>query len=116
MTRPRLDSLGNKLGLTFFAVTTVASAVIYFLVVPQLRSNLENQKLDDLRHAAGAAAPTLERLMGRQAVTAQELDRRVRAVSDSTGARVTLVGVQQSVTTPGVSGEGLRFFVITDSR
>jgi two-component system, OmpR family, sensor kinase len=115
MTRPRFDSLGNKLALSFFAVTTVASAVIYFLVVPQLRSNLEDQKLDDLRHAAGAAAPTLERLMGRRAVTAEELDRRVRAVSDSTGARVTLVGVQQSVTTPGTDG-GLRFFVITDSR
>jgi signal transduction histidine kinase len=116
MRRPRLDSLGNKLGLSFFAVTTVASAVIYFLVVPQLRSNLEGQKLDDLRHAAGAAAPTLERLMGRRAVTAEELDRRVRAVSDSTGARVTLVGVQQSVTAPGATGGGLRFFVITDSR
>jgi signal transduction histidine kinase len=114
--RPRLQSLGNKLALTFFAITTVASAVIYFLVVPQLRSNLEDQKLSDLRHAASAAAPTLERLMGRRAVTAEELDRRVRAVSDSTGARVTLLGVQQSVSRPGSSGGGLRFFVITDSR
>jgi hypothetical protein len=108
---PPLRSVGNKLALVFFAITAAAFSVIYFLVVPQLQSNLENQKLTDLRRAALAARPTLEGLMGRPDVSAQVLDSRVRAVADSTGARVTLLGVQQS-TVPG----NLRFFVISDSR
>jgi signal transduction histidine kinase len=108
---PPLRSVGNKLALVFFAITAAAFSVIYFLVVPQLQSNLENQKITDLRRSALAARPTLEGLMGRPDVSAQVLDSRVRAVADSTGARVTLVGVQQS-TVPG----NQRFFVISDSR
>ena len=108
---PPLRSVGTKLALVFFAITAAAFSVIYFLVVPQLQSNLEDQKVSDLRHAAVAARPTLERLMGRPDVSAKVLDSRVRAVADSTGARVTLLGVQQST----VAGEH-RFYVISDSR
>jgi len=111
---PRLRSLRNKLALLFFGITAAAFAVIYFYVVPQLRSNLEDRKLDDLNRSAAAARPTLERLMGRRAITAGELDRRVRAVADSTGARVTLLGVQQSISARPT--RPVRFFVITDSR
>jgi hypothetical protein len=111
---PRLRSLRNKLALLFFGITAAAFAVIYFYVVPQLRSNLEDRKLDDLNRSAAAARPTLERLMGRRAITAGELDRRVRAVADSTGARVTLLGVQQSIS--ATPTRPVRFFVITDSR
>ena len=111
---PRLRSLRNKLALLFFGITATAFAVIYFYVVPQLRSNLEDRKLDDLNRSAVAARPTLERLMGRRAITARELDRRVRAVADSTGARVTLLGVQQSIS--ATPTRPVRFFVITDSR
>src|SRR5918999_148715 len=113
--RPGLRSLRNKLALLFFAITAAAFGVIYFYVVPQLESNLEDQKLEELQRAATGARPTLQALMGRRTVTASELDRRVRAVADSTGARVTLLGVQQSVAT-GRRGQGLRFYVITDSR
>jgi two-component system OmpR family sensor kinase len=108
---PPLRSVGNKLALVFFAITATAFAVIYFLVVPQLQSNLEDQKISDLRRAAVAARPTLERVMGRPDISAAALDSRVRAVADATGARVTLLGVQQSA---GPSEP--RFFVITDSR
>jgi signal transduction histidine kinase len=113
-THVRLRSLRNKLALLFFGITAAAFAVIYFVVVPQLESNLQEQKLGDLRRSASAARSTLERLMGQRAITAGELDRRVRAVADSTGARVTLFGVQQSVSTP--QRPDVRFFVITDSR
>jgi two-component system, OmpR family, sensor kinase len=111
---PRLRSLRNKLALLFFGITAAAFAVIYFYVVPQARENLEHRKLDDLSRSAVAARPSLEQLMGRRAITAGELDRKVRAVADSTGARVTLLGVQQSVSTR--AGSSVHFFVITDSR
>jgi signal transduction histidine kinase len=113
--RPRLRTLRNKLALLFFGITATAFGVMYFYVVPQLQSNLEEQELDDIRRAAGASRETLEGLMGRRDVTARELDERVRAVADATGARVTLLGVQQSQIEPEPSRE-LRFFVITDSR
>jgi signal transduction histidine kinase len=108
---PRLNSLRNKLALLFFAITATAFGVIYFFVVPQLESNLESKKLDDLGRLAAGSRGTLENLMGRRDITAGQLDRRVRAVADAAGARVTLLGVQRS----GGRGEP-RFFVITDSR
>jgi signal transduction histidine kinase len=114
--RPRLRSLRNKLALLFFGITATAFAVIYFYVVPQLQSNLEDRELDELRHAAVAAKPTLEGLMGRPEITAGQLDRRVRSIADSTGARVTLLGVQQSVAGTRETPREERFFVITDSR
>jgi two-component system, OmpR family, sensor kinase len=114
--RPRLGSLRNKLALLFFAITAAAFAVIYFGVVPQLKSNLEDQKLSDLRQVARGARPTLERLMGRRDVAAAELDGRVRAAADTAGARVTLLGVQQSSLGQPEAESQLRFFVITDSR
>ena len=108
----RLRSLRNKLALLFLGITAIAFAVIYFTVVPRLESNLKGQKLDDLERVASGAETTLEALMGRRDISATELDRRVRAVADATGARITLIGVQQS------SGRRSEppFYVITDSR
>ena len=110
--RPRLHSLRNKLALLFLGITATAFAVIYFAVIPRLESNLQGQKLDDLERVASGAESTLEALMGRRDVSARELDRRVRAIADASGARVTLLGVQQS---SGSSSEP-PFYVITDSR
>ncbi len=112
---PRLRSLRNKLALVFFAITATAFAVIYFYFVPQLESNLEEKKLDDLEVVATGSKGTLESLMGRGDVTAGEVDRRVRAVADAASARVTLFGIQQSTGGEAPSGD-VRFFVITDSR
>ena len=111
----RLRTLRNKLALVFFAITATAFAVIYFVFVPQLEANLEEKKLDDLEVAAKGSESELEGLMGRGDVTAGEVDRRVRAVADAGGARVTLLGVQQSGA-PGRPAGEVRFFVITDSR
>ena len=112
--RPRLRSLRNKLALLFFAITAAAFSVIYFYVVPQSESNLREERLDDLERAAARSKSTLESLMGRRDVSARELDRRVRALGDATGARVTLQGVQRSGDNP--RPQDLRFFTITDSR
>jgi signal transduction histidine kinase len=112
--RPRLTSLRNKLALLFFAITAAAFSVIYFYVVPQSESNLRRERLNDLERVATRSQSTLESLMGRRDVTARELDRRVRALGDATGARVTLQGVQRSGDDPRPAD--LRFFTITDSR
>ena len=113
MTRsPGLQSLRNKLTLLILGITATAFAVLYIGVVPQLEANLRSQKLDDLERVARGAESTLEDLMGRQDISAAELDRRVRAVADAAGARITLLGVQQSVQ----PGSQAPFYVITDSR
>ena len=117
MTRPfRLRSLRNKLALVFFAITATAFAVIYFYVVPQLQSNLEERNMNELSGVASAARPELEALMGRRDIPAGELDSRVRNVADAAGARVTLLGVQQSIAGAPPEDGRSRFFVITDSR
>ncbi len=62
MRRPALlGSLRNKLALVFFAITAAAFAVIYFFFVPQLESNLEASKLDDLGRVAKGAEPCSRR-------------------------------------------------------
>ena len=114
LRRPRLGSLRNKLMLLILGVTASAFGVVYFFVVPQLASSLEDAKLDELTRAATSSRPALEDLMRDNDATARTLDRRVRAVADSAGARVTLFGVQRSGGRPRRTPE--RFFVITDSR
>jgi len=113
---PALHSLRNKLALVFFGIVTAAFLVLYFFVVPQLESNLQQRKLDDLELVAQGARSTLESLTGRGDVTADELDERVRAVADAAGARVTLLGVQQPGDRSEPRAEDLRFYVISDSR
>jgi signal transduction histidine kinase len=103
-------SLRNKLALLFFAITATAFGVIYFFVVPQLEQNLEKEKMTDLRRVANGAGPSLDTLIGRGDIRAPDLDRRVRAVADAAGARVTLLSVQRST-----SGHPL-FFPLSDSR
>jgi signal transduction histidine kinase len=111
--RPRLKSLRDKLALLFLGITAAGFGVIYFIVVPQLQSSLEDARLDELARVAGASQPALEKLMGSRGATAATLDRRVRSIADSAGARLTLLGVQQS---RGPAAGAPRYFVITDSR
>ena len=107
--RKRLRSLRNRLALMFFAITAVALAVVIFVFLPQLESNIERQKLRDLQATAAAAAPRLRGAVGRD-TTARQLDGIVRVISDRTGARVTLLGIQRSS-----PGRLPRFYVISDS-
>ena len=103
----RLRSLRNKLALLFFGIVALAFGLVFFLVVPQLRSSLEDQQLDDLERAVRATSAELERAQDR-AIPAAELDELVRAVADSAGAQVTLLGVQV--------GEDVLFYSISDSQ
>jgi two-component system, OmpR family, sensor kinase len=104
-----LRSLRNRLALLFFGITAVALATVVFVFLPQLESQIVDQKLGELRKAALAAAPRLERVVGTE-VTATGVSALVRGMSDRANARLTLLGVQQSSTraTP-------HFYVITDS-
>ena len=107
---PRTASLRNKLALLFFLIMASAFGVIYFFVVPQLEQNLEREQMADLRNVAEASRPTLEGSIGNGDINAKELDRRVRAVADATGARLTLLSVQRS------RGARPIFFPLSDSR
>ena len=59
--RPRLRSLRTKLALVFFAIIVAAFGLLYFIVTPQLESNLEQRQLDDLRASARDVRPRLRR-------------------------------------------------------
>jgi len=107
MKDTRLRSLRNKLALLFFGIVALAFGLVFFLVVPQLRSSLEDQQLDDLERAARATGGQLERAQER-AIPAAELDELVRAVADASGAQVTLLGVQE--------GDDVLFYPISDSQ
>jgi two-component system, OmpR family, sensor kinase len=103
-------SLRNKLLLLFFAVTALAFSVIYFVVVPQLESNLKDQQLSHLKRAADASKARFTTMIGRD-IPAGVVDQRVRAAAEATDSRVTLLSIQQSL----AGGSSLRFFVISDS-
>src|SRR3954451_1302965 len=103
-----LGSLRNRLALLFFAVTAVALAVVIFVFLPQLESKIERQKLGDLEATASRTAPRLRGLLG--AATGKQVDRAARVISDRSGARVTLLGIQRSSRSPVT-----RFYVISDS-
>src|SRR3954471_10321371 len=104
-----LRSLRNRLALLFFAVTALALAVVVFFFLPQLESQIVDQKLGELRKSARASAPRLERVIGSE-VTAAGVTKLARGISDATSARVTLLGVQQSTARASPV-----FYVITDS-
>ncbi len=104
-------SLRDKLTLLFFGITAAAFAVLYFIVVPELESNLRQQKLEDTARVAAGSQARLDALTRARDITAPQLDRRVRAIADATDARLTLFSVQQAL------GRGPdEFYVTSDSR
>ncbi len=111
----RLRSLRNKLALLFFAITAAAFAVIYFVVVPQLESNLESRRLQDLRRSAVHGRAPLEEVLAGEA-SSPAINRRVRIVQDATDARVTLLNWEESFSGPQGRGRELRFYPLSDSR
>jgi signal transduction histidine kinase len=96
--RPR--SLKNKLAFVFCGITALAIAAIWFYVVPQLQTNLREQKRDDLARVARATADPLARAAGHSTWGPKRLDELVRAIADTSDARVTLYGLQRSNGTP----------------
>jgi two-component system OmpR family sensor kinase len=109
-----LRSLGNKIALLFFAITAAAFAVIYFTVVTQPESNLEERRLHDLELVAENYKPDLEGLLVGELST-REVDRKVRAVADAAEARVTLFTWDEAVEGPQGDARNLLFYPASDS-
>jgi signal transduction histidine kinase len=86
---PPARSLGNKLALVFFAVIAVAFSVIFFFVVPQLQSNLEHQRVTELRRVVPAFTPQFESVLSSND-TGHQIDEYVRSVGDSSDSEVTV--------------------------
>ncbi|MBA2419513.1 MAG: HAMP domain-containing histidine kinase [Thermoleophilaceae bacterium] len=107
--RPLLGSLRNKVALLFAAVVALAMAAIYFLAVPQLQTNLTQQRTDDLLRAARGSVRPLDRITNGD-IPAPQVDRTIRSLADNAGARVTLLAIQRS------DSGAVSFFPLTDSR
>jgi signal transduction histidine kinase len=95
----RLRSLKNKLAIVFCGITALGWVAIWFYVVPQLQNQLYEQKRNDLARVARSSVDPLRQAAGTD-VRAKALDELVRAVADSSDARVTLYIVQRSRTQP----------------
>jgi len=101
--------LSNRLALGSLAVTAAAIVSVYVYVVPQLRTRLQDQKLQALALAAQRYSAPVASLVG---TSAKEpvVDDAVRSAATAAGARVTLLG-----TTSGTQGLGV-FFVSDSTR
>jgi signal transduction histidine kinase len=86
---PPARSLGNKLALVFFAVIAVAFSVIFFFVVPQLQSNLEHQRVTEMRRLVPVFTSQLQSVLTSKDSERQR-DEFVRSVGDSSDAEVTV--------------------------
>jgi two-component system, OmpR family, sensor kinase len=106
---PLLRSLKNKLALLFLMITALAFAVVIFVFLPQLQSQLEGKRIDDLKTEARTSVPQLQSLIDKE-TPAPQLNVIVRAIADNANSRVTLLGVQKS----GVAATP-QFYVISDS-
>gem|GEM_PF-211224 len=106
--RTGLRSLANKVALLFAGVVLLAFGVVYFYIVPQLRSNLEEQLFEELAAEAAESAGTIQAVMNTDNI-GLEVERAVRRAADAASARISLLGVQSSD-----DGSG-SFYQIADS-
>jgi signal transduction histidine kinase len=102
-----LRAIRNRLTFLFFAITLTALAGVYVYVVPQLESNLREEKLAQLATAANDYSGELVRAIGSN-VDEQGVTRAVRQAADQSNFRVTLLGVARGT-------QGLQTYPISDS-
>ena len=106
--RPRYPrSIRNRLAIGSLLVTAAAIVSVYLYVVPQLRTRLQDQKLQALVVAAQHYTAPVLSLVGTSA-NERVVDDAVRAAAANAGARVTLLGTSNGT-------EGLSVFVLSDS-
>jgi signal transduction histidine kinase len=105
MPGPR--SIQYRLTLLFFAITLTAFAGIYLYVVPQLETNLREQKLHDLSDSARLYSDELVRAIGSR-VDENQVRQAVRRAADRSNVRVTLLGVSRGT-------QGIQAYPISDS-
>ncbi|HEX2416044.1 MAG TPA: HAMP domain-containing sensor histidine kinase [Thermoleophilaceae bacterium] len=110
----RIRSLGNKVALLFFLITAAAFGVIYFWVVTQPESSLEERRLRDLELVADASRFSLDQLQAGQ-IEPRELEREVRSLAEFTASQVTLLAVRENPEGRQLDRRGLRFYRRTDS-
>ncbi|MDX6667005.1 MAG: hypothetical protein QOK04_385 [Solirubrobacteraceae bacterium] len=102
-----MGTIRNRLTFLFFAITLTALAGIYLYVVPQLETNLRNQKLRELGTAARAYSGDLVRAIGTN-VSERVVNQAVRRAADRSNVRVTLLGITRGT-------QGLQTYPISDS-
>ena len=78
---PLLRSLKNKLALLFLLITALAFAVVIFVFLPQLQSQLEGKRVDDLKTEALRSVPQLQALIDKE-IPAPQLNLIVRAIAE----------------------------------
>jgi len=89
-----VQSITNRLALLFFAITLAAIGGLYIGVISGLDRGVREKKLDTLdvlaRQYSGPIRTALDASLDRRV-----LDARVRRAADASGARVTLLGVNE---------------------
>ena len=103
-----MNSVRNRLALLFFVITAAAVGFIYLYVVPQLRSSLTAEKLNNLEEVGFEQSGRLERAM-RAGLPQGELADLIRRIATQTESRLTILGVRPGPTGPAPS------FVVADS-
>ena len=85
-------SLGNRITLVFFAITSLAIATLYVFIAPGLQTRLIDGKLASLAASAQKDSRPIARLVG-TAASPRKVELRVDSASLQSGARVTLLAV-----------------------
>jgi signal transduction histidine kinase len=88
-----LGSVRNRLALAFFGITAAAIGFVYLYVVPQLRSNLTDEKLRRLEHVGVVQSKPIGAALDLGA-SVPEIRRLVRRVAQRTDTRLTLIVVR----------------------
>jgi signal transduction histidine kinase len=109
-----IRSLGTKVALLFFLITAAAFGVIYFWVVTQPESSLEERRLRDLELVADASSLSLSQLRVSDSERPQ-LEKQVRGVAEATDSRVTLLLVTEDPEGRQLDRKGLILYPRTES-
>jgi two-component system, OmpR family, sensor kinase len=109
-----IRSLGNKIAILFFLITAAAFGVIYFWVVTQPESSLEERRLNDLGAVADAYQVSVDG-MRVDNLKGQRLERQVRGLAEATVSRLTLIDWKEDPAGRQLDKRGLEFRVLSDS-
>jgi two-component system, OmpR family, sensor kinase len=109
-----IRSLGNKIALLFFLITGAAFGVIYFWVVTQPESSLEERRLRDLEAVAGAFESSVDgmRVGNRNPKT---LEKQVRGLAEVTDSRLAVFDWKEDPEGRQLDKRGLELRVLSDS-
>jgi two-component system, OmpR family, sensor kinase len=88
-----LGSVRNRLALAFFGITAAAIGFVYLYVVPQLRSNLTEEKLRRLERVGVAQSKPIGAAL-KLGASVPQVRRLVRRVAQRTNTRLTLIVVR----------------------